>query len=92
MHVSRICWNPKLRICLVSFKLPCLNLGCYIYIVATLVAYIRLWMAWKSNNHLFSSCPWNIVMVIIKIIELIGIWRTTQESSTTTVLYGSGLS
>jgi hypothetical protein len=48
-------------------------------------------MAWKSNDHLFSSCPWNIVMVIIKNIELIGTWRTTQENSTTTVLYGSGL-
>jgi hypothetical protein len=39
MHVSRICRNPKLRICLVSFKLPCLNLGCFTYVIATLVAY-----------------------------------------------------
>jgi hypothetical protein len=31
--------DPKLRICLVSFELPGLNLGCYIYVVATLVAY-----------------------------------------------------
>jgi hypothetical protein len=30
-------------------------------------------------------------LVIIKIIESIGTWRTTQENSTTTVLYGSGL-
>jgi hypothetical protein len=34
---------------------------------------------------------WNIVMVIIKIIALIGTWRTTQENSATTILYGSGL-
>jgi hypothetical protein len=29
--------------------------------------------------------------VIIKIIALIGIWRTTQENSATTILHGSGL-
>jgi hypothetical protein len=34
---------------------------------------------------------WNTFMVIIKIISLIGTWRTTQENSTTTILYGSGL-
>jgi hypothetical protein len=34
---------------------------------------------------------WNIFLVIIKIIELIGTWRTTQENSATTILYGSGL-
>jgi hypothetical protein len=31
--------DPKLRICLVSFEIPQLNLGCYIYFVATLVAF-----------------------------------------------------
>jgi hypothetical protein len=30
-------------------------------------------------------------MVIIKIIALIGTWRTTQENSATTILHGSGL-
>jgi hypothetical protein len=30
-------------------------------------------------------------MVIIKIIVLIGIRRTTQENSATTILHGSGL-
>jgi hypothetical protein len=30
-------------------------------------------------------------MVIIKIIALIGTWRTTQENSATTILYGFGL-
>jgi hypothetical protein len=34
---------------------------------------------------------WNILLVIIKIIELIGTWRTTQENSATTILHGSGL-
>jgi hypothetical protein len=34
---------------------------------------------------------WNAVMLIIKIIALIGTWRTTQENSATTILYGSGL-
>jgi hypothetical protein len=34
---------------------------------------------------------WNIFMVINKIVALIGTWRTTQENSTTTILYGSGL-
>jgi hypothetical protein len=33
---------------------------------------------------------WNTVMVIIKIVALIGTWRTTQENSTTTILRGSG--
>jgi hypothetical protein len=36
--------DPKLRICLVSFELPRINLGCYIYVVAMLVAFIRLWL------------------------------------------------
>jgi hypothetical protein len=30
-------------------------------------------------------------LVINKIIESIGTWRTTQENSTTTILYCSGL-
>jgi hypothetical protein len=30
-------------------------------------------------------------MVIIKVIALIGTWRTTEENSATTILYGSGL-
>jgi hypothetical protein len=34
---------------------------------------------------------WNNFMVIIKIIALIGKWRTTQENSATTILYDSGL-
>jgi hypothetical protein len=34
---------------------------------------------------------WNILLVIIKIIELVGTWRTTQENSATTILHGSGL-
>jgi hypothetical protein len=34
---------------------------------------------------------WNTFMVIIKIIALIGTWRTTQENGATTILYGSGL-
>jgi hypothetical protein len=31
--------NPKLTMCLVSFELSRLNLGCYIYVVATLLAF-----------------------------------------------------
>jgi hypothetical protein len=31
--------DPKLRICLVSFELPSLNLDYYIYVVAMLVAF-----------------------------------------------------
>jgi hypothetical protein len=34
---------------------------------------------------------WNTFMVIIKIIALIGIWRTTQKNSATTIAHGSGL-
>jgi hypothetical protein len=34
---------------------------------------------------------WNTFMVIIKIIALIGTWRTTQENSATIILHGSGL-
>jgi hypothetical protein len=34
---------------------------------------------------------WNILLVIIKIIELIGTWRITQENSATTILHGFGL-
>jgi hypothetical protein len=30
-------------------------------------------------------------MVIIKIIALIGTWRTTEENSANTILYGSDL-
>jgi hypothetical protein len=29
--------------------------------------------------------------MMIKILALIGTWRTTQENSATTILYGSGL-
>jgi hypothetical protein len=31
------------------------------------------------------------VLLIIRSYVLIGTWRTTQENSTTTILYGSGL-
>jgi hypothetical protein len=31
--------DPKLRMCLVSFELPLLNLGYYIYVVASLAAF-----------------------------------------------------
>jgi hypothetical protein len=34
---------------------------------------------------------WNILLMIIKIIALMGIWRTTQKNSATTILHGSGL-
>jgi hypothetical protein len=32
-----------------------------------------------------------LVMLITRLYVLIGIWRTTQENSATTILYGSGL-
>jgi hypothetical protein len=32
-----------------------------------------------------------LVMLIIRLYVLIGTWRTTQENSATTILYGSGL-
>jgi hypothetical protein len=32
--------DPKLRICLVSFEIPRLNLGCLLYVVAMLIAFI----------------------------------------------------
>jgi hypothetical protein len=32
-----------------------------------------------------------VVLLIIRQYVLIGIWRTTQENSATTILYGSGL-
>jgi hypothetical protein len=34
---------------------------------------------------------WNTLLMIIKIIALIGIWRTTEENSATIILHGSGL-
>jgi hypothetical protein len=33
-----------------------------------------------------------LVMLITRLYVLIGTWRTTQENSATTILYGSGLS
>jgi hypothetical protein len=32
-----------------------------------------------------------LVMLITRLYVLIGTWRTTQENSATTILYGSGL-
>jgi hypothetical protein len=32
-----------------------------------------------------------LVILITRLDVLIGIWRTTQENSATTILYGSGL-
>jgi hypothetical protein len=32
-----------------------------------------------------------MLWIIIKIIALIGTWRTIQENSATTILHGSGL-
>jgi hypothetical protein len=31
------------------------------------------------------------MLLIMRLYVLIGIWRTTQENSATTILYGSGL-
>jgi hypothetical protein len=36
--------ESKLRMCLVYIELPWLNLGYYIYVVATLVALLRFWL------------------------------------------------
>jgi hypothetical protein len=47
--------DPKLRVCLVSTVLPCLNLGCLLYIIAMLVAHLfRLWLVnLEVMLHLF---------------------------------------
>jgi hypothetical protein len=54
--------DAKLRMCLVSFELSSLNLGYYIYVVTALVTLYMLW---------------DTLLMIIKIIALIGTWRTT---------------
>jgi hypothetical protein len=48
----------------------------------------------KPENHDTTGLLmfWNTLLMIIKIIASIGTWRTTQENSATTILYGSGLS
>jgi hypothetical protein len=72
-----------------SFELPWLNLDCYIYVVE--VAFTRLWLDNLKSRYIGLLMFWNTFMVIIKIIALIGTWRTTQENSATTILYGSDL-
>jgi hypothetical protein len=42
-------------------------------------------------NHDDNNDDVILVLSMFKIICLIGIWRTTQENSATTILYGSGL-
>jgi hypothetical protein len=50
--------DPNLRMCLVSFELPRLNLGYYIYVVAMLVAFYLdfCWITWKSRYTCLTSC------------------------------------
>jgi hypothetical protein len=48
-------------------------------------------MATMMMLHLFLSMFMLLVMLITRLYVLIGTWRTTQENSATTILYGSGL-
>jgi hypothetical protein len=48
------------------------------------------WITWKSC-YTGLLMFWNTFIVIIKIIALIGIWRTTQKNNATTILYVSDL-
>jgi hypothetical protein len=76
--------EPKLRTCLVSIQLPRLNLGIYIHVVATLTALHRFWLDnFDINDNVLPILECCLVMN--KIIELIGTWRTIQENSTTTI-------
>jgi hypothetical protein len=86
--------EPKLRMCLISIVITCLNLGCLLYVVAMLVAHLlRLWLVnLETMLHLF-------LLHVLKylygndftIIALIRTWRTTQENSATIILHGSDL-